>query len=132
MSEYTDQAEAFLTKHGLTFRAVFVEYAPYFPDDKEPRNVYTLTLSAKGRGRYTTRFGDSINNTRTGIKPNAYDLLTCITKYDPGSFADFCSEFGYDEDSRKAEKTYKAVKRDWAKVSKFFTPAELEELAEIQ
>lgn len=31
------------------------------------------------------------------------------------SFESFCGEFGYDTDSRKAEKIYKACKRDYAK-----------------
>ena len=31
------------------------------------------------------------------------------------SFDEFCSEFGYDPDSRKAEKVYKACKRAYAK-----------------
>jgi len=68
-----------------------------------------------------------------GVKlPTAYDLLTCITKNDPGTFADFCSEFGYDEDSRKAFDVYLAVQNEWAKVSRFFTAEELAEAQEIQ
>ena len=46
--------------------------------------------------------------------------MSCITKADPGTFEDFCSEFGYDTDSRQAEKTYKAVKREWEKVARVF------------
>lgn len=62
----------------------------------------------------------------------AYDLLAAITKNDPGTFEDFCSEYGYDTDSRKAEEVYRAVVKEYAKVRKFFTPAELEALQEIQ
>lgn len=63
--------------------------------------------------------------------PTAYDLLASITKYDPDTFENFCSEFGYDTDSRKAEKTYFAVQEEWNKVRKFFTTEELEKLREI-
>jgi len=48
------------------------------------------------------------------------------------SFKDFCGEFGYDTDSRKAFTTYKAVKREWENVSKLFTEDEIELLQEIQ
>lgn len=65
-------------------------------------------------------------------EPTAYDLLTCITKYDPETFEDFCSKFGYDTDSRKAEKIYNAVREEWFQVLTFFTSEEIEELHEIQ
>lgn len=66
------------------------------------------------------------------LTPSAYDLLTCLTKSDPGTFEDFCSEFGYDTDSRRAEKVYNAVKKEWDDVNGFFSDAELDELQEIQ
>jgi len=64
--------------------------------------------------------------------PTAYSLLTSITKYDPGTFDDFCSEFGYDNDSIRANETWKAVKEEWFNVRDFFSRTELEELQEIQ
>jgi hypothetical protein len=64
--------------------------------------------------------------------PTAYDVLVCITKYDPGTFEEFCSEFGCDTDSRKAEKTYNAVCDEWRKVRSFFKDSEIEQLQEIQ
>lgn len=65
------------------------------------------------------------------IVPTPYDLLACIQKSEPGSFSDFCADFGYAADSRKAEQTYHAVQREYAKVERFFTAEEREELAEI-
>lgn len=67
-----------------------------------------------------------------GNKPTSYDILSCLTKYDPGTFEDFCGEFGYDTDSRKAYKTYEAVKNEWQNIAMLFTESELEELREIQ
>lgn len=64
--------------------------------------------------------------------PTAYDLLTAIVKSDPGTFHDFCQDFGYDEDSRKAEQVYHNVVREWDKVQKFFTADELAAVQEIQ
>lgn len=64
-------------------------------------------------------------------KPTAYDVLACLTKYDVGSFDDFCSEFGYDEDSRTAEKIYKAVLDEWLNVQRLWNDKEIEQLQEI-
>lgn len=64
--------------------------------------------------------------------PTAYDVLTCLTKYDPGTFENFCADFGYDTDSRKAERTYKACRKEWKQVAKLFTADQLELLQEIQ
>lgn len=63
--------------------------------------------------------------------PTAYDLLSCLTKYDPGSLENFCGEFGYDTDSRKAEKTWRACLDEWHQVQDFFTEAQLNEIREI-
>ena len=64
--------------------------------------------------------------------PDEYDIITCLTKNDPGSFENFCSEFGCDTDSRSAEKTYKAVKAEWEKVLRVFGEGEcLDDLREI-
>jgi hypothetical protein len=63
--------------------------------------------------------------------PDAYDVLACITKYPPGSFSEWCAEFGESEDSRKAHDTWTAVWEEWSNVSQFFTAAELEQLQEI-
>lgn len=67
-----------------------------------------------------------------GEEPTAYDILACIQKYDVGTFKDFCGEFGYDEDSRKAEKIYKAVLQEFNNVQKIWSDEEIEELQEIQ
>jgi hypothetical protein len=130
MSEYTEQAETFLKRHHLTFSAAYVGFDEYFPDDKEPRSIYTLTLTSTTdrRRSYSTRFGASINMTNEGTEPEAYDLLTCITKSDPGTFGDFCDEYGYSNDSISASKTYRAVRRDWMKVRRFFTDQQITEL----
>lgn len=63
--------------------------------------------------------------------PDAYSVLACLTKYDVGTFEDFCGEFGYDTDSRKAKKTYKAVREEYLNVCALFSHDEIELLQEI-
>ena len=92
------------------------------------RHIFPCKLSRNGKS-YSFKFGQSI---AAGAEPpTMYDVLACITKYDPNSFENFCSEFGYDTDSRTAEKTYKAVCREWKGVERLFADI-LEELQEIQ
>jgi hypothetical protein len=130
ISEYEQQAIDFLKKHGIKFSAKFITYGRHFEDDKEERDIYRLSLSRQGK-RFSVKFGQSINGIEKGETPTAYDMLTCLTKYNPYGFENFCSDFGYDLDSRKAEKIYKAVCKEWEKVNSFFSSEELEELQEI-
>ena len=58
--------------------------------------------------------------------PDLYAILCCLTKYDPGTFENFCSEFGYDKDSRKAYNTYTAVKEEYMNMCSLFNDEELE------
>ena len=64
-------------------------------------------------------------------EPTAYGVLACLQKYDVGTFENFCGDFGYDEDSRTAEKTYKAVVKEFDNVCKIWTDEEIEQLQEI-
>lgn len=75
-------------------------------------------------------FGDSIANTETKKTPTFYDYLASLTHYDPETFTEFCSEYGYDEDSRKALETYLNVQKEWLGVRKVFGHC-LDELREI-
>jgi len=65
------------------------------------------------------------------VSPSSYSVLSCLTKYDPGTFDNFCSEFDYDIDSRKAKKVYKAVCKEWKNVQSIWSDDEIEQLQEI-
>ena len=130
MSEYTKQAKKIAKKYGVKLSVIGdPEYRKYFPDDKESRYVFKLRLQ-RNKKSYTFTFGQSIADGEE--EPTLYDVLACLTKYDPGSFENFCGDFGYDEDSRRAEKTYKAVCKEFEAMQRLFPESEvLEELAEI-
>lgn len=81
--------------------------------------------------RDRSRYGEAGKQPTKRNIPTPYDMLSCLTKTDPGTFDSFCGEFGYDTDSRKVEKTYFAVQEEWNKVRKFFTADEIENLQEI-
>ena len=131
-SVYQEVAEGFLTKHNISMKAKFIKNDLYFHTDKETRDIFRVTFTREGK-KFSIKFGQCItDSTYTGSKPpTAYDVLACITKYDPSDFDNFCSNFGYPPDSITALKVYKSVVKEWAKVSAFFTKQELGEMQEI-
>lgn len=129
---YEQQAIDFLNATSTAFTCKFKEHTLYFDTDDHHRDVFTCTLKNKLH-TFRFKFGQSlVNSTGNGDNlPTAYDVLTCLTKYDPGTFDEFCSEYGYDTDSRQAFKTHKAVVREWKNIKKLFTPEQIEVLQEI-
>lgn len=63
--------------------------------------------------------------------PTEYDILACLEKYGYDSFSDFCYEFGYDDDSICAMKTYIACNEEYAGLRRVFTNEQMEQLREI-
>jgi hypothetical protein len=132
MTDYQLQATDFLQATNTKFTATFKKHDHYFDDDKDTRDIFTCVLkNAKHRFRFT--FGQSVRQSTGdgGNLPDAYDILTSLTKYEVGSFEDFCFDMCFDTDSRKAYKTYKAVLREWKNVQLLFTPEQIELLQEI-
>lgn len=142
MDKYIKQAQDFLKKTGTKLDIEYIGHGQHFEDDKETRDIYRFTIKREGR-KYTAKFGQSIvhSGSSSGPKdkryegnrqaPSAYDILACLTKYDPGTFEDFCADYGYDPDSRKSERTYFAVQKEWDGVRRIWNEKEREELAEI-
>lgn len=74
---------------------------------------------------------NSYMKNRNFAEPNAYSILACLTKCDPETFEDFCGNYGYDIDSRKAEKTYRGVVEEYKNVAMLFNDNEIELMQEI-
>lgn len=152
MDEYIKQATDFLQK---TYSKMKIEYVGLAVNkewkEKEKRCLYEITLTSP-RGSMIFDFWDSIRNTRIrtmpfdaynvqankelaakkkAAVPSVYDVLACLQKCDPGTFENFCSDYGYDEDSRTAIRVYLAVQNEYTQLTRLFTPEQMEELAEI-
>jgi hypothetical protein len=128
-TDYNKQAIDFLNATSTSFKVEFKKHDFYFDRDKEQRYIFRITLKNKLH-TYRFNFGQSIAN--IGIAPNPYDVLASLTKYEVGSFENFCGDYGYDIDSRKAYKIYKAVLKEWKNIELLFTPEQIELLQEIQ
>lgn len=129
MKNYQDHAAATLKTMNVKFTvAPNPLYGFHFEEDKQRRYIFTVKFSRGGKS-FSLKFGQSI--AKGGEEPTAYDVIACLQKYDVGSFNDFCNEFGYNTDSIKSLKTYKAVCKEYDKVSNFFTQKEIKDLSEI-
>lgn len=127
VSEYEQQAIDFCDRFGVTMKVGKSKYENPIWDDT-PHYIFPVTFTRDGNSM-TVRYAQSIKDGNT--EPTAYDVLATIQKYDPGTFEDFCSEYGYDSDSKAHERIYKAVRKEWNDVDRVFGDC-LDELQEIQ
>lgn len=106
--------------------------------DRVTGNEYTTDGgSLKGNTRITNmaRYKEALGRELKEVKgtpPTAYDVLACLEKYGYEDFEDFCATYGYDTDSRRAEKIFKAVQKEYDNVCKLWSDEEIEQLREIQ
>lgn len=101
-----------------------------FMESKKKVNRYKVTISRNGKSM-RSNFYDSIYSTEHHLIPSENDILCCLQTSDPGTFEEFCHDYGYNSDSIKDHQTYKAVCREWKKVERVFGDI-LEELSEIE
>jgi hypothetical protein len=124
-SQYNEAVNILAEKFNIKLKIIDSTYKCMQWDKNQPRYVFKLQL-LRGRKSYTFEFGQSIM--KGNEEPTLYDVLTCLQKYDVGTFEDFCGMFGYDNDSRTAEKTYKAVVKEFQAMERLFDSEELEVL----
>jgi hypothetical protein len=127
LNHYEIFATDFADRIGLTIKIGAPTYGKHFGDEDQERFIFPVTLLRGGKS-YRLKFGQSLREKNT--PPTAYDILACLTKYNPESFEFFCANYGYDTDSRKAEKVYKKVLKEWEGVQRIFSDV-LEQLADI-
>lgn len=108
---------------------------PYTIAEMGHLNASIATIKEDGTFmRFPVTGPDSWQGRKPKLKlpsPSAYTLLACLQKYDPGSLENFCSDFGYALDSKKAEAAYQAVKNEYLHMAALFSAEEMEQLAEI-
>lgn len=112
----------FVDKHRIRMDVEQTDSNPSMDDDpKHPMDHWRCTLRMGSR-RMTVVF--SMGMGHRGKEPDAASVLDCLLS-DSSSvdnargFEDWCRDFGYDTDSRRAERTYKACERQAEKLRKF-------------
>lgn len=136
MNEYQKQAKDFLGNCGATMTITYLGKSVNKNwKETQLRNTYKATINTP-KGSMSVKFWDSIANAQSGEQPDEYDILTCLQKYDVGSFKDFVSEFGYKvdefQDRQRAKNIWYAVRREYENVCRCFTEEQIEAMQEIQ
>ena len=143
---YDRQAAAFLERFGLrmTIQPAGDMPPPWHDGSADHGRRYAIEI----KGGYVTGdaaetldgvirfdFWGSINDRQQGTHPRPYDVLSCISSdiYTPETFAEFCDDYGDDEDSRQALATFERCNEFAERLRAFFdSEASREALAEIQ
>lgn len=131
----------FIASNGITAEVKPVDTNPHLDDDRNPMDHWRVTLRRPGH-KMTVYF--SMGRGHNGKMPEAADVLDCLASdsasianaqsawadapapRDP--FTDWCSEYGYDTDSRKAYRTFKVCQRQADRLSKFLGSEAYEQL----
>jgi hypothetical protein len=148
---YQNQAKSFLTRFGITFKIAIAvpQTSPAWTDDERQHGVKYWVVMTRDEKTLELPFWGSVaqrkeielarEQGRRSVewlaRPSAYDVLACISADQncPDTFAEFCSEYGYDSDSRKALATFKRCRKLAKKLQAFFDTDEMRDaLAEIQ
>lgn len=116
-----DQTAAFVEEHGITARVERVSYGPGHGTGWPVDARHWKVRLRYGRRSMTVPFSQGGAWDR---HPTATDVLECLisdasSMWDGQDFENWCAEIGYDTDSREAERTYKAVERQTAKLRRF-------------
>lgn len=126
----SDDRDFILSAMGITMSCVRTESRKDADDWDASASHWRVTLRHNGK---RMSFAYSMGAAHTG-EPERDDCLNAVLRdaeFAAGDFADFCSELGYDEDSRKAYRQFLACKRIAASVARLFTSREQEELREL-
>jgi len=92
---------------------------------------FRCRLILKGRPAYT--FWYSMGSAHAGKEPELDGVLSCLASDASGyenarTFEEFCGEYGYETDSRKAERIYRACGRAAAALKRLLGDVQYERL----
>jgi hypothetical protein len=136
-TDYNAQAKKFLVD---TNTSIYIDKAvpqtePLWAKKGEKHGIdYSIRLK-NSRHCYDFHFWDSIENAEKkpfSKKPTEYDVLSCLNPLQENDFDEFCNAFGYDNDSRQAEKIFNACVEQDRNLRKLWSIDELLLLREIQ
>ena len=133
----TFKTENFLKQHGIALATQRVVKKVSDRADKgetRPCWFYNVTLRRDTGETVEFEFRGSILDAINDQDPSEYEIMACVASdiHCPDTFEDFCSEYGYDEDSRKAFEDFTGGAAFAKKLNAFFTEAEKEEMGVIQ
>jgi hypothetical protein len=116
---------AFINRHGIRADARWADDNPNALDMAPGSSHWRVTLRNRAGRQMTVPFsmGPALSH-----EPTAREVLSCLiddaasAEY-ARSFEEWADELGFDPDSRKAERTYRAVERQSAQLRRFLGDA---------
>ena len=125
--------KTFIQENGITARSEWADKNPNMDDWKDAHHYKVVLERRNPHRQMTVYFSMGSGHTK---EPSAEDVLDCLcsdywTLENGNGFEEWAEELGYDTDSRKAERTYRAVSRQSDKLRRFLGCA-LEEALECE
>jgi hypothetical protein len=111
---------AFIAKNRIKMDATLVDSNPHMDSMPDGSTHWKCAFRAKGK-RMTVFFSMGPAHSR---EPEAGEVLDCLASdassiENARNFEDWAAEYGYDTDSRKAERTFKTCEAQAAKLRAF-------------
>lgn len=119
--------EQFISQQGLSMTTEPIDRNPHMEDDAWAATAshYRCKITKKQPGQrsrsYSLPFSQGSAHTQA---PKLAEVLDCLASDASGfenarSFDEWCSEYGYDIDSRKAERTYRIIEKQANRLKAF-------------
>jgi len=127
--DYKRLTQDFLQRTGTKITAEYQtsRIVPYFSDNI-PRNIYKIIIERDGK-KWIFSYTQALKCS-DGQIPTPYQVLAHLTKYDVGTYSDFCSIFGY-ERGWYSHNIYNDVVREYKNVIWMFGDV-IDELRKIE
>lgn len=112
----------FITREGITIKSTMVDRNPHMESTTRMDHYRCQLRRSFGsiRRSFTVTFSMGLAICH---EPTAADVLDCLasdsSSVDQHTFEEWCSELGYDTDSRKAERTYHVCQQQAKQLRKF-------------
>lgn len=122
--------ENFIAENKIQFSC---EWAAERPDRLMSDNMDHWRCVLKANGKTYTFYYSQGYGYHHAEPVLASVLESLANDYDPNdmTFEEFCSNYGYDEDSRKAEKVYRALRKETQALDRLFGEEGMENLRDI-
>lgn len=122
VDDETSPMERFIEENRLTMTWKAVDSNPSMTDRE--MNHYKVKISGAG-APFPLHYSKGLGHVKNGrpIPPTLEEVLDCLasdaaTVENTGVFEDWCAELGYDQDSRKAEKSFRESQDQAARLKK--------------
>ena len=129
METDTVSIEQFVKENRVVIRAERVDRNPNMRDQQMDHWKVTLKTKRDRCRSLTLYFSKGYGH--NGASPEVAEVLNCLASESSGTdqdFADWCSDLGYDADSREAERIYKVCLHQAGRLRRFLGDEQYERL----